>query len=322
MALFYTNPVWPAYFADPFVLSWQGEYFAYGTGEAVERAADDRASVFAILHSKDLVHWEKTGPALILNEHDPGAAFWAPEVAARDGRFFLYYSTAPAGHDELHRLHVAIANHPRGPFTDAGAVLPEAEGFCIDAHPFRDPRDGRWYLFFAKDFFDARTGTGLAVAPLDDDMLRVAETPHAILQANADWQIYERNRLLYGRRWSAWHTLEGPCVVAHDGRYYCFYSGGNWQTHDYGISFAVADHPLGPWHHTAEQGPVVLRQRPPEVLGPGHNSYAVAPDGRTEMIVYHAWDAQRKMRRMCLDRLVWTKHGPRCTGPTTTPQSL
>lgn len=322
MALCYTNPVWPEYFADPFVLSWQGEYFAYGTGESVLCPAERDASVFDVLRSNDLVHWKKIGRALIPPTQDPRVVFWAPEVGARDGRFFLYYSTAPAGHDELHRLRVAIADHPGGPFSDAGAVLPETEGFCIDAHPFRDPRDGQWYLFFAKDYFENRAGTGLAVAPLRDDMLRASEKSRAILQANADWQIYERGRSLYGRTWAAWHTVEGPCVVMHDARYYCFYSGGNWQTHEYGISFAVADHPLGPWRHPPGEGPVVLRQHPPEVVGPGHNSYAIAPDGRTELLVYHAWDAQRTARRMYLDRLDWTEHGPRCIGPTTTPQPL
>jgi GH43 family beta-xylosidase len=143
-----------------------------------------------------------------------------------------------------------------------------------------------------------------------------------VLQANADWQIYEHDRHHYGRRWRAWHTVEGPCVVMHDDRYYCFYSGGNWQTRDYGVSFAVADNPLGPWHHSVAMGPVVLREDPAGVLGPGHNSYAIGPDGQTEFLVYHAWDVARTKRRMCIDRLVWTKDGPRCQGPTTTSQPL
>jgi GH43 family beta-xylosidase len=322
MGLSYTNPVWPDYFADPFVLSWQGRYFAYGTGEPAEKTDANGASVFAVLRSNNLVHWEKSGAALVPVEAGKHANYWAPEVAAYGGRFFLFYSTAPAERDELHRIRVATAADPEGPFIDAGAVLPEDEGFCIDAHPFCDPKDGKWYLFFAKDFFTDRTGTGLAVTPLRADMLRAAAPSRPVLSANADWQIYERNRMLYGRKWDAWHTVEGPCVVAHDRKYYCFYSGGNWQTHDYGISYAVADHPLGPWQHAPDAGPVVLRQRPAEVLGPGHNSYALAADGRTEVLVYHAWDPKRIARRMCIDRLVWSKNGPRCLGPTTTAQTL
>lgn len=322
MAFTYRNPVWPGYFADPFILRVGPRYFAYGTRETAELGPDGRRRAFAILASNDLVNWHPCGGALEPADHELDHAFWAPEVAARDGRYFLYYSSAPPGHDEQHRIHVALAGRPEGPFTPAGAVLPDTVGFCIDAHPFRDPRDGRWYLFFARDYFDERTGTGLAVAPLTDDMARTAAAPQVVIRANADWQVYERDRLLYGRRWAAWHTVEGPCVVAHAGRYYCFYSGGNWQTHDYGVSYAVADHPLGPWQHAPDAEPIVLRQSPPDILGPGHNSYTIAPDGRTELLVYHAWDAAKTARRMCIDRLVWTEHGPRCLGPTRTEQSI
>jgi arabinan endo-1,5-alpha-L-arabinosidase len=320
--LHYKNPVWPGYFADPFVLRVDGMYYAYGTGEKLELMRNGETRAFAVLRSRDLAKWEYVGGALLPNAKTVGHAFWAPEVAAINGRYFLYYSSAPAGHDELHRLHVAVSDDPVGPFVWAGPVLPEEAGFCIDAHPFRDPSDGRWYLFYAKDFFEDRTGTGLAVVPLSENMLCACGEPQVILRANADWQIYERNRSHYGKQWAAWHTVEGPCVVVHDGRYYCFYSGGNWQTHDYGVSFAVADHPLGPWRHADESGPLVLRQKPPEVFGPGHNSYTVAPDGRTELLVYHAWDAERTARRMCIDPLIWTDAGPRCDGPTTTEKAL
>lgn len=321
MATSYQNPVWPGYFADPFVLRWDGEYFAYGTGEGLESDGRGGVGAFKILRSRDLVSWEPAGVALPVTG-DTDHSYWAPEVAEHGGEFFLYYSTAPAGQDELHRVRVAVADKPTGPFHDVGAVMPESEGFCIDANPFQDPNDGRWYLFFAKDFFEERTGTGLAVVPLTDDLLRAAGPSREVLRANADWQIYERDRPLYGKRWDAWHTVEGPCVVAHDGLYYCFYSGGNWQTRGYGVSYAVASHPLGPWTHADGVGPLVLKQQPGGLLGPGHNSYVLAPDGITGVIIYHAWDQARTARRMCIDRVVWTVNGPRCGGPSSTRQTL
>jgi beta-xylosidase len=317
--LTYTNPVSDGYLADPYVLRWHDAYYAYGTGPM---PSDGRH--FPLLRSVDLATWEPIGGALEPPDDIPAwAHYWAPAVAEQDGRFFLYYSAAPEGDDTLHRLRVATADHPTGPFRDTGRVLLPDAGFAIDADPFRDPKDGRWYLFYATDYLEgARPGTGIAVVPLGEDMVSVTDAPRPVLRASADWQIYERERPLYGRTWAAWHTVEGPCVVAMAGRYYCLYSGGNWRTPGYGLSFGVADHPLGPWEEGGH-GPVVLRAAPERgVLGPGHSSVVLGPDGVTAFVVYHAWDAQATARRMCIDPLQWTPAGPRCDGPSIEPRTI
>ena len=59
-----------------------------------------------------------------------------------------------------------------------------------------------------------------------------------------------------------------------------------------------------------------------KVLGPGHNSVVLGPDDKTLFIVYHAWDAARTARRMCIDPLIWTPDGPKCDGPSTTPREM
>jgi arabinan endo-1,5-alpha-L-arabinosidase len=320
VTLYYENPVWPGYFADPFVLKWQSEYYAYGTtGQLLEE--DGR--VFPILHSKDFAHWEAIGGALEPLHNPAGKAYWAPEVVERDGKFYMYYSACAGEGDEHHRLRVAIAPHPAGPFIDTGHLLLPNEGFSIDAHPFCDPKDGQWYLFFAKDFFDSRVGTGTAVVALNDDMVSTKGTPIPVVLASADWQIYERNREIYGKTWDAWHTVEGPFVVFHGDRYYCFYSGGPWTTPNYGVSFAVADNVMGPYRDEwSQDGPAVLRGIPGKILGPGHNSVVRGPDNQTDFIVYHAWDPDGTARRICIDPLIWTQDGPRCAGPTLGKQPL
>ena len=314
----YTNPVWPGYFADPFVLQSNGEYWAYGTGPGID------GREFPVLHSKDLVHWEAAGAALVPPEHLIGGAFWAPEVAEKDGSFFLYYSAEAKGSDAFQRLRVAVSKTPAGPFIDSGKLLMPDQGFSIDAHPFRDPRDGKWYLYFATDYTGQEPyGTGLAVIPLNDDLISVVGSPSAVIRASSDWQIYERNRNYKGQIWKAWNCVEGPFVVHHDDRYYCFYSGGAWHTENYGLGFAVADHPLGPWKDEfASLGPTVLKGIAGKVIGPGHNSVVLGPDGRTQFCVYHAWDTDRTSRRMCIDPIIWTKDGPKCDGPSFAPRSV
>jgi beta-xylosidase len=322
MSVTYQNPVWPGYLADPFVLKTGGEYYAYGTGSSI---GDDLSNgrMFPVLHSKDLAHWEFVGGALKPLTDFASTAYWAPEVAERDGTFYMYYSAATGKGDEGHRLRVAVADHPAGPFVDAGREIIPDEGFTIDAHPFRDPKDGQWYLYYAKDFFDERVGTGTAVVPLQDDMMSPADAPRTVLRATSDWHIHARNRHIYGREWDAWHTVEGPFVVERDGLYYCLYSGGAWHSDNYGVSYGIAEHPLGPFRDEwSSEGPTVLRGIPGQVIGPGHNSVVLGPDNKTQFVVYHAWDVAKTARRMCIDPLIWTLDGPRCLGPTTDEQQL
>jgi beta-xylosidase len=303
MTLEYHNPVWDGYLADPHVLKTRGGYYAYGTG------SEHEGRQFPVLHSKDFVDWTFVGNALESVTDPPLQAYWAPEVAERDGRYYLYY----AGD---YKMRVAVAEHPAGPFRDVGTILFPNEPFSIDGHPYRDPRTGWWYLFFAKDFLDQRVGTALAVVQLGDDMVSTTGPVRTVLRAVGDWQIYQRDREMYGQTFDAWHTVEGPAVVLRDDRYYCFYSGGNWQTPGYGVGFATADSVMGPYEDTANlEGPTVLESIPGKLIGPGHNSVVLGPDGTTWFIVYHSWNEDRTKRQMCLDPIEWTPTGPRVWNP-------
>jgi beta-xylosidase len=306
------EPMFDEYFADPFVWRHGDEYFAIGTGER-EASGHPSEMIFPLLRSNDLREWERSGRALLRPDHSLGIHFWAPEVAFADGKFWLYYSVGFG--DKQHQLRVASSDTPLGPYQDRDRALIDLSccPFAIDAHPFRDD-DGQWYLFYARDFLDTdqgmRPGTALKVARMKS-MTELEDEGVVVLRARHDWQRFEANRLMYGARYD-WHTLEGPFVRKHDGRYYCFYSAGRWENETYGVDYAVADHVLGPYSSEAnETGPRVLRTMSGELIGPGHNSIVSAPNG-DDFIVYHAWDAQMTARRMFIDRLAWTSEGPRC----------
>lgn len=326
----YRNPVYPGYFADPFVWVAGGEYYAIGTGakEADGTAGHRRdPSVFPMLRSSDLVSWREAGRALVPPDPAMGSTFWAPEVASDGARWYLYYSV---GHqDRLHQLRVAISEAPLGPYVDtAGLTHLDHLAFAIDPHPFRDD-DGRWYLFFARDFLTTedergrlvRPGTALVVRELIE-MTRLADDERIVARARCNWQRFSRNRPMYGRLFD-WHTLEGPFVVKNRGQYYCFFSGGCWQTDTYGVDYVVADSVLGAYSDEGvERGPRVLRSVPGQVLGPGHCSIVRGPDGQTMYLVYHAWGPDLSARRMCLDSLSFSGEGPSSPGPSWTEQGI
>jgi GH43 family beta-xylosidase len=163
----------------------------------------------------------------------------------------------------------------------------------------------------------ARAGTALVAARMKS-MTRVSGEPVVILRARHDWQRFELNRLMYGRRWD-WHTLEGPCVWKHEGRYYCFYSGGRWENETYGVDYGVADNVMGPYADAGnKRGPRVLRTVRERLIGPGHNTIVQGPDRETSFIVYHAWNKGMTERQMYVSELRWTEHGPTVGGLQTT----
>lgn len=310
----YTNPVYLRNFPDPFVLRFNGRYYAFGTGPA------DDGRMFPLLSSRNLVDWQPHGGALAPLELTGAEEYWAPEVAYHEGLFYLYYATGRSA-DPDHHLRVAVAEHPLGPWRDSGVNLTPGEIFAIDAHPFRDPRDGQWYLFYANDELEPPyAGTGIVVDRLLT-MDRLEGAPRRVLRPYADWQVFELHRPV--KHGLDWYTIEGAFTVEVEGRYVCFYSGGRWENPNYGVGYAVADHPLGPWDDAANRaGPQVLRTIPGQVVGPGHNSVVVGPNLLESYLVYHGWDPACTARYPRIDRLHWEGTRPVCDGPSSGPRPM
>jgi beta-xylosidase len=80
--------------------------------------------------------------------------------------------------------------------------------------------------------------------------------------------------------------VEAPTMLAAtDGRFYLFYSGNDWETANYAISYAVCTSPLGPC--------VKPRQTPwltssPTAQGPGSPSVFTDDHGAT-WLALHSW---------------------------------
>jgi len=317
----YTNPVIADDVPDPTVKKFGSHYYCFGT-TGNRRAPDDR--IFSTWRSDDLVHWEQLPGALTPPSSNTNYLYWAPEVTENKGIYYLYY--AMGGVEPEHfEIRVALSDHPQGPYFDSGVVLKDCQTnrFTIDPFPFRDD-DGQWYLFYACNFpYDSQgfhPGTGIMVDRLVT-MTKIAGDCTVVARAAYDWTLFQANRRMdvYNQTFN-WHTIEGPCVVKHDGKYYCFYSGSNWQTPRYGVDYVVADNPLGPYSGAGEHARV-LSGIPKKVFGPGGNAVITGPDGATQYIVYHAWNRKMTRRQLCIDKLEWTAEGPRAT-PTTTPQPM
>ncbi|MBP2380369.1 glycoside hydrolase family 43 protein [Brachybacterium sacelli] len=284
------EPSWSVPLADPDVVRTPDGWIAYGTGPVREGLAVPAAV------SEDLVTWHGIGNVLEALAPEAGDSYWAPEVCEREGAWWMYYSV---GHgDRGHLVRVARAATPEGPFRDQSVVLTPEELFAIDASPCR-LGDGSWWLFFARDVLEhERPGTHLAAAPLLTPTTLGPTVP--VLAPYDDWQIFQREREMYGRRFT-WHTLEGPHVVVRDGLLLLTFSGGSWQGTGYRTAWMHAASPTGPWT-VPEAGEDVLLRSDAEFIGPGHDSCTTGPDGQ-DVIAFHAWDEARTGRYMHLREL-------------------
>jgi hypothetical protein len=123
-----------------------------------------------------------------------------------------------------------------------------------------------------------------------------------------------------------WLWNEAPIVLKNAGRYHLFYSANFYASKEYGVGYAVADSPLGPYKKDADNPIMRFVEKDGETLvsGPGHNSFLTTPTGSETFIVYHTHTNPKLAgdnRQMCLDRMGFLADGtPYVNGPTLFPQ--
>lgn len=247
----------PVPFGDPFILLYDGTYYAYGT-----HAADG----IEVYLSDDLEYWR--GPVgvkngLALHKEDVWADrwFWAPEVYHVNGKFYMYYSA-----DE--HICVAVSDSPLGPFKQEKKAPMIAGEKCIDNTLFIDD-DGKPYLFFDR-FND---GLNIWVAELETDLITLKmETLHPCIHVSQEWE-------------TVWPRVnEGAFVMKHNGVYYLTYSANSYESPFYGIGCATATDLMGEWTKYPHNP---LLQKPGSLVGIGHSAMFTDKDGKLR-IVFHA----------------------------------
>jgi beta-xylosidase len=299
----YCNPL-DVLIADPFVLRHDNTYYLYGT----LRAHDG----FDCWTSTDLVRWRLRGPVYQRNETDwPRTMFWAAECFEHHGKFYLHGSAIGDVADR-HRLFLAEADSPLGPFKIKQAPWGDLGKTVIDGDVFRDT-DGRLYLYYVLDARENRRSE-IYVRKLNDDLLSFDGPPAHCIHPEQGWEGTLIN--------------EGPFVLKHRGTYYLMYSGNGATDPWYAVGYAAAASPLGPWKKFA--GNPILR-RTKTISGPGHHSVIESPDGKELFIVYHTHQQPSRptwARQLAIDRLTFQPGDSAgadvivIKGPTDTPQPM
>lgn len=242
------------FLADPTVFTENGTYYLYGTVEA------DASQGLLVYTSRDLKHWKldgraKDGYALKLGDSFGSKDFWAPQVFASGGSYFMAYAA---------NEKIAVAKSeggPLGPFRqqDHGALFRKDPRKNIDPFVFLDD-DGKRYLYYVMEQGENR----ICVTEINerfDEADEGLENEKVCIRADLPWENTAK---------SDWPVAEGPAVIKIDGWYCLFYSANDFRSQDYAVGCAVSRSPLGPWKKRS--GPVLSRETLP-AFGTGHGDF-------------------------------------------------
>jgi xylan 1,4-beta-xylosidase len=282
----YNNPVIPGDFPDPSVIRAGDDFYATAT-------TGGWAPHFPILHSKDLINWKIIGAVFDQKPEWTKGDFWAPEIVADRGRYFVYYTARrEEGKNKKGTLcvAVAVADKPEGPYTDKGALVCQEVG-SLDGAFTRDEKN-QPYLIWKEDGNDRGQPTWLYAQALDESGTKLVGKPKKLFRNTEPWEK---------------HVIEGAYIKRHGDYFYLFYSGNACcgRACDYALGVARSKTLLGEW----EKNPAnpILKANDAWQC-PGHGSIVETTDGR-DFLLYHAYrkraDAFNIGREALLDEVKW-----------------
>ncbi len=307
----YTNPVNPEItIGDPFILLHDGIFYMYGTNAS--------GKGFKCSSSEDLITWKGEGFVYQKTDASWGKGnFWAPEVYFYRDEFYLAFSCkgkTPDNNPML--LCLARSSSPTGPFEDLYVPWFDPGYSCIDAHIFFDEEE--IYLFYDKVGYEGQWPDGYLFGEiwcrkLNEDLHPVSE-PVFCCTASQGWENPESMNS---------RCNEGAYVLKRNDQYYLTYSANHYKDPFYGIGYAVADSPEGPWVKNPDN-PILGMDAENGIFGPGHNAFFLSPDAKELFIVYHTHiSEENKERKANIDRIKFNKEGKlEILGPTREPQKL
>lgn len=308
MKKFYPNPL-VFQRADPFI--WKhSDGFYYFTASVPEY---DRIE---IRRSDTLAGLEDAEPFVAWTHHPSGemsSLIWAPEIHFLRGKWYIYFAAAP--NDEVtgdtfnHRMYVLENSNP-DPLTpnwiEKGQIKTNWESFSLDATAIE--HNGKLYYIWGQEekAVNEKSHSNLYISEMENPW--TLKGPQVMLtQPEYDWET------------KIFWVNEGPGILKKNGRIFLTYSASATDE-NYCIGMLVADENanlLDPASWKKLDKPVFGTSYENHIYGPGHNSFTVSEDGKTDLLVYHArnyteiegdplYDPNRHTR---VQEIHWTKDG-------------
>lgn len=261
--------------ADPQIhLHSDGWYYFIATVPKYDRIELRRArTIEGLTGAKPEVIWEKHRKGIM------GAHIWAPELHFIDDKWYIHFAAGNAEQVWNIRMYVlenASPNPMEGEWVEKGEVKTKWSSFSLDATTF-EHRGKRYLVWAQNDPTNDGHGTDLYIAEM--------ENPWTIRQPQVRLTRPEYTWETVGHR-----VNEGAAFIKRGNRVFISYSASATD-HNYCLGLLWADESadlLDPDSWSKSPTPVFVSSPPNSQYGPGHNSFTTTPDGKTDLIVYHA----------------------------------
>ncbi|XVU25136.1 glycoside hydrolase family 43 protein [Actinoplanes sp. CA-054009] len=263
--------------ADPFITPrTNGMYYFTGSVPEYDRIALRGASTLTgLLAAAETVVWRRPASGTMAGH------IWAPELHRINGRWYIYFAAGDS--DDVFRIRTYVLESPLADPLDASGwqlktkLRTEWDGFTLDATTFA--HRGSRYLVWAQSEPEIAVNTSLYIARMSNPWT-LATKPTRITTPTRPWEI------------QGYRVNEGPAVIIRNGRVFLSFSASATDArYCMGLLTAPANADLlnrASWVKTPD--PVFVSNPATSQYGPGHNSFTVAEDGVTDVLVYHARD--------------------------------
>lgn len=264
--------------ADPFVYKHTDGYY-YFTGSVPSYTGVE------LRRAKTLAGLAEAEPVMVWTKPDEGPysdLIWAPEIHFNQGAWYVYFAAAPSREikndlfqHRMYALKCTDANPVDGQWEFVGQVDTGMDTFCLDATTFT--HKGVLYYVWAQKEEGITGNSNLYIAPMKTPT-EIKGEPVRLTIPEYEWEI------------RGFWVNEGPAVLNRNGKIFVTYSASATDE-NYCMGLLWADEnadPLDPasWHKAKE--PVFQTCYEHGIYGPGHSSFTVSEDGKTDMLVYHA----------------------------------
>lgn len=203
---------------------------------------------------------------------------WAPDIRFYDGAWYLYFSGGPASapfDQRMFWMRNTSANPLQGTWTAPQRLYTGWDSFSLDPASFE--LKGIRYLLWAQSEPGIATNSNIYIARMNTPT-SIAGAPVRVAVPTYAWER------------EGYAVNEGPQVVLKNGRVFVAYSASATDArYKLGLLSSWANaNLLDPASWFKHPAPVFSSAN--GVYGPGHGSFTVAEDGRTDVLVYHARD--------------------------------